>query len=82
MNRKIRDAARRRRIRDIFQRIAAQIHPDGHLRVIADSFGWHRSTLWKWAEAGSMPKRKAMVLVTRYGTDLGFTLAELTGEAS
>lgn len=78
---RVQAAARRRarteRMRYIFNRCALELSPSGHLHVLADEFGWHRSTFWKWADAGEMPRRKADVLVKRFGDALDFSRDDL-----
>ncbi|MES3001358.1 MAG: hypothetical protein V4787_11765 [Pseudomonadota bacterium] len=70
-------------MRYIFNRCALELDPTGTrpARTLAAEFGWHRSTLWKWAEAGAMPERKAAVLFNRYGDALAFTVSDLVGAA-
>jgi len=77
-------SARAERLRYIFNRCALELDSSG-LRpalTLAEEFGWHRSTFWKWAEAGRMPKPKARVLANRFGLALDFTAEELSGEES
>lgn len=74
---RIRLAERRDRIRYIFNRCALELDTAGTQSALSDEFGWHRCTLWGWVSRGEMPRRKADVLVRRFGEPLGFTLDEL-----
>lgn len=76
--------SRTERLQYIFNRCALELDASGArpALTLADEFGWHRSTFWKWAEAGRMPVRKAKVLFNRFGVALDFTVEDLTGESA
>lgn len=72
--------ARTERMRYIFNKCALELDPTclRPAQTLAEEFGWHRSTLWKWVRAGAMPEPKARVLVNRFGIALDFALEDLT----
>lgn len=69
----------RKWLREILVACAEEIDADGHLHALADRYGWHRCTLWKWVQSGRVPRRKAVVLTRDFGLRVGFTVEGLTG---